>query len=530
MNHSMFCYQCEQTAGCTGCVGKAGVCGKSAEVANLQDQLTGALIGLARAADTNEPTASTHRAVIEGLFTTLTNVNFNEETVRRQIDMVRREKAALTPDCGACACPCGRTDEYDMNLLWEANEDIRSLKSLILFGLRGMAAYAYHAMVLGYTDEEVNRFFYEGLFAIGEDWGMEELLPIVMKVGQMNLKCMALLDKANTETYGHPVPTTVPLTVEKGPFIVITGHDLKDCQLLLEQTEGKGINIYTHGEMLPAHAYPALKKYAHLKGNFGTAWQNQQKEFAGLPAPILFTTNCLMPPKASYADRVFTTEVVSFPGMTHIGEEKDFTPVIEKALELGGFDSDRRFPGINNGESVTTGFGHNTVLSVADTVIGAVKAGALKHIFLVGGCDGARAGRNYYTEFVKQTPSDTAVLTLACGKYRFNDLDLGTIGGLPRIMDMGQCNDAYSAIKVAVALAEAFGCGVNDLPLTLVLSWYEQKAVCILLTLLHLGIKNIYLGPTLPAFLSANVAAYLVENFDIHPTTTPEQDLKAILG
>ena len=530
MNHSMFCYQCEQTAGCTGCVGKAGVCGKSAEVAKRQDQLTGALIGLARAADTNKPTASTHRAVIEGLFTTLTNVNFNEETVRRQIDMVRREKAALTPDCGACACPCGRTDEYDMNLLWEANEDIRSLKSLILFGLRGMAAYAYHAMVLGYTDEEVNRFFYEGLFAIGEDWGMEELLPIVMKVGQMNLKCMALLDKANTETYGHPVPTTVPLTVEKGPFIVITGHDLKDCQLLLEQTEGKGINIYTHGEMLPAHAYPALKKYAHLKGNFGTAWQNQQKEFADLPAPILFTTNCLMPPKASYADRVFTTEVVSFPGMTHIGEEKDFTPVIERALELGGFDSDRRFPGINGGESVTTGFGHNTVLSVADTVIGAVKAGALKHIFLVGGCDGARAGRNYYTEFVKQTPSDTAVLTLACGKYRFNDLDLGTIGGLPRIMDMGQCNDAYSAIKVAVALAEAFGCGVNDLPLTLVLSWYEQKAVCILLTLLHLGIKNIYLGPTLPAFLSANVAAYLVENFDIHPTTTPEQDLKAILG
>lgn len=530
MNHPMFCYQCEQTAGCSGCVGKAGVCGKSAAVANLQDQLTGALIGLARAADTNAPTASTHRAVIEGLFTTLTNVNFNEETVHQQMDAVRREKAALIPDCAACASPCGRTDEYDMRNLWEADEDIRSLKSLILFGLRGMAAYAYHAMVLGYTDEEVNRFFYEGLFAVGEDWGMEELLPIVMKVGEVNLKCMAMLDKANTETYGHPAPTTVPLTVEKGPFIVITGHDLKDLQLLLEQTEGKGINIYTHGEMLPAHAYPAFQKYAHLKGNFGTAWQNQQKEFAGLPAPILFTTNCLMPPKASYADRVFTTEVVSFPGMAHIGENKDFTPVIEKALELGGFAEDRTFPGINGGTTVTTGFGHNAVLSVADTVIGAVKAGALKHIFLVGGCDGARAGRNYYTEFVKQTPADTAVLTLACGKYRFNDLDLGTIGGLPRIMDMGQCNDAYSAIKVAVALAEAFGCGVNDLPLTLVLSWYEQKAVCILLTLLYLGIKNIYLGPTLPAFLSPNVAAYLVKNFEIHPTTTPEQDLKAILG
>ena len=530
MNHPMFCYQCEQTAGCGGCVGKVGVCGKSAAVAKRQDQLTGALIGLARAADTNTPTASTHRAVIEGLFTTLTNVNFSEETVRQQIDTVRREKALLTPNCGACACPCGRTDEYDLGKLWEADEDIRSLKSLILFGLRGMAAYAYHAMVLGYTDEEVNRFFYEGLFAIGEDWSMEELLPTVMKVGQVNLKCMALLDKANTETYGHPAPTTVPLTVEKGPFIVITGHDLRDLQLLLEQTEGKGINVYTHGEMLPAHAYPALKKYTHLKGNFGTAWQNQQKEFAGLPAPILFTTNCLMPPKASYADRVFTTEVVSFPGMTHIGQEKDFTPVIEKALELGGFDTDRTFPGINGGTTVTTGFGHNAVLSVADTIIRAVKAGDLKHIFLVGGCDGARAGRNYYTEFVKMTPADTAVLTLACGKYRFNDLDLGSLGGLPRLMDMGQCNDAYSAIKVAVALAEAFGCGVNDLPLTLVLSWYEQKAVCILLTLLHLGIKNIYLGPTLPAFLSANVAEYLVKNFDIHPTTTPEQDLKEILN
>ena len=282
MNHSMFCYQCEQTAGCSGCTGKAGVCGKSAAVANLQDQLSGALIGLARAADTNTPTPSTHRAVIEGLFCTLTNVNFHEETVRQQIDAVRREKALLTPDCGVCACPCGRTDEYDMRQLWESDEDIRSLKSLILFGLRGMAAYAYHAMVLGYTDEEVNRFFYEGLFAVGENWGMEELLPVVMKVGEVNLRCMAMLDKANTETYGHPVPTAVPLTVEKGPFIVITGHDLRDLQQLLEQTEGKGINIYTHGEMLPAHAYPELKKYTHLKGNFGTAWQNQQREFAAL--------------------------------------------------------------------------------------------------------------------------------------------------------------------------------------------------------------------------------------------------------
>ena len=530
MENQMFCFQCEQTAGCTGCVGRAGVCGKSADVANLQDQLTGALIGLAHAADTNPPTESTHRVVIEGLFTTLTNVNFNEETVLKKIEAVHREKAALTPGCCGCASPCGRTEDYDMEKLWEDNEDIRSLKSLILFGMKGMAAYAYHAMVLGYSDEEVNRFFYEGLFAVGEDLSMEQLLPIVMKLGEVNLKCMALLDKANTETYGNPAPTTVPLTVEPGPFIVISGHDLRDLQLLLEQTEGKGINIYTHGEMLPAHAYPQLKKYSHLKGHFGTAWQNQQKEFANLPAPVLFTTNCLMPPKSSYADRVFTTEVVSFPGLTHIGEDKDFTPVIEKALALGGYAEPQHFTGINGGAAVTTGFGHHAVLSVADTVVEAVKSGALKHIFLVGGCDGARTGRNYYTEFVKQTPADTAVLTLACGKFRFNDMELGTIGGLPRIMDMGQCNDAYSAIKVAVALAEAFGCGVNDLPLTLVLSWYEQKAVCILLTLLHLGIKNIYLGPTLPAFLSPNVLDYLVKNFDIHPISTPEQDLKAILG
>ena len=525
----MFCFQCEQTAGCSGCTGKAGVCGKTADIANLQDQLTGALIGLARAASTAAPTDSTHRAMIEGLFTTLTNVNFNEQAIRQQLEAVRREKDLLAPGCGTCADPCPRTEEYDMQALWNADADIRSLKSLILFGLRGVAAYAYHAMVLGYTDEEVNRFFYEGLFAVGEDWGMDKLLPLVLKVGEINLRCMAMLDKANTETYGNPTPTAVSLTVEKGPFIVITGHDLRDLQKLLEQTEGKGINIYTHGEMLPAHAYPELKKYSHLKGNFGTAWQNQQKEFAQLPAPIVYTTNCLMPPKDSYADRVFTTEVVSFPGVTHIGPDKDFTPVIEKALALGGFDSDRTFPGMNGGTSVTTGFGHHTVLSVADTVIGAVKAGALKHIFLVAGCDGARGSRSYYTDFVKQTPADTAVLTLACGKYRFNDLDLGTIGGLPRIMDMGQCNDAYSAITVAVALAEAFGCGVNDLPLTLVLSWYEQKAVCILLTLLHLGIKNIYLGPTLPAFLSPNVLNYLVENFNIHPTTSPEQDLKEIL-
>jgi hydroxylamine reductase len=396
MDHKMFCFQCEQTAGCSGCTSVKGVCGKTADIAKLQDELVGALIGLARAANGHKPTESTHRAMIEGLFTTLTNVNFNEETIRQQIERVRREKEVLSPGCSICGSPCGRTNEYDMNRLWDDNEDIRSLKSLILFGLKGVAAYAYHALVLGYSDEEVNNFFYEGLFAVGEDWDMELLLPVVMKVGEINLKCMALLDKANTETYGNPSPTTVSLKVEKGPFIVISGHDLKDLQLLLEQTEGKGINVYTHGEMLPAHAYPELKKYSHLKGNFGTAWQNQQKEFANLPAPVLFTTNCLMPPKDSYADRVFTTEVVSFPGMVHIDGRKDFTPVIEKALELGGFETDQEFTGINGGKELTTGFGHNTVLSVAGTVIDAVKAGALKHIFLVGGCDGARRKKLFY--------------------------------------------------------------------------------------------------------------------------------------
>ena len=530
MDHKMFCFQCEQTAGCTGCTGKAGVCGKTADVAELQDELTGALIGLARATDADTPVnADTWRLMIEGLFTTVTNVNFNEKTIRELIEQVHAERERLAPNCSGCGSRCGRDDDYDMNLLWNAQEDIRSLKSLILFGVRGMSAYAHHAMVLGYTDEEVNRFFAKALFAVGEDWGMDALLPIVMEVGEKNLKCMALLDKANTESYGTPAPATVPLTVEKGPFIVITGHDLHDLKLLLEQTEGKGVNIYTHGEMLPAHGYPELKKYAHLKGNFGTAWQNQQREFADIPAPVLFTTNCLMPPKASYADRVFTTAVVSYPEMTHIGEDKDFTPVIEKALELGGYNEDKPFTGINGGGTVMTGFGHGAVLGVADQVIEAVKSGAIRHFFLVGGCDGARPGRNYYTEFVKQTPADTVVLTLACGKFRFNDLDLGTIGGLPRLMDVGQCNDAYGAVKIALALADAFGCGVNDLPLSLVLSWYEQKAVCILLTLLHLGIRNIRLGPTLPAFLSPNVLNYLAENFHIAPVTTPEEDLKMLL-
>ena len=552
MDQKMFCYQCEQTAGCAGCTGSTGVCGKTAETARLQDQLVGAMIGLARAAEGVEcPGDRVYRTVIEGLFTTLTNVSFDDDAIRAQIEKTHREKERLlaapvkksagprekaagesgAAENAACAVASVQdTDDYNLGLLWDMDPDIRSLKSLILFGLKGMAAYAYHALMLGASDETVNQFFLTGLREIAKDGTVESLLPTVLKVGEVNLTCMAMLDAANTGTYGTPIPVRVPLVVERGPFIVVTGHDLKDLELLLKQTEGKGVNIYTHGEMLPAHAYPELRKYPQLKGNFGTAWQNQQKEFADIPAPILFTTNCLMPPKKSYADRVFTTEVVAYPGMVHIDDEKDFTPVIEKALELGGYQEDRQFTGINGGTQVMTGFGHGTILSMADQVIDAVKSGAIRHFFLVAGCDGAKPGRNYYTDFVKQTPADSIVLTLACGKFRFNDLDLGNIGGLPRIMDMGQCNDAYGAIKVAMALAEAFGCEVNELPLSFVLSWYEQKAVCILLTLLHLGIRNIRLGPSLPAFLSPNILNFLVENYGIGPVTTPQEDLKALLG
>jgi hydroxylamine reductase len=519
---NMFCFQCEQTAGGKGCTGKAGVCGKSAATANAQDDLTRALINLALETDGQPLNDEMRKVMLEGLFATVTNVNFDEQRVSELTEKV----IALIPNQkgGACA-PSGQPLK-----LWSAPEDIRSLKSLILFGLRGMAAYAYHALNLSYRDDVISDCCFEGLRTIGNHQaGMEQLLPMVLKVGEVNLRCMELLDQANTETYGTPEPVTLPLKIKKGPFIVITGHDLLDLELLLKQTEGKGINIYTHGEMLPANAYPKLKAYKHLKGNFGTAWQNQQKEFVDLPAPVVFTTNCIMPPRDSYSGNIFTTEVVAYPGLKHIGPDKDFTPVIEKALELGGYSEDKTFTGVNGGHQVSTGFAHGTVLSLADKVVEAVKSGQISHFFLVGGCDGARPGRNYYTDFVKMTPPDSVVLTLACGKYRFNDLDLGTVAGLPRIMDMGQCNDAYSAIKVAVALAEAFDCSVNDLPLSLVLSWYEQKAVCILLTLLYLGIKNIRLGPSLPACVSPAVLKVLVDNFAIAPITTPEADLKAML-
>lgn len=508
----MFCFQCEQTAQGKGCT-MQGVCGKKADTSNLQDELTSKLIELA---NVSKPSEKITKILIDGLFTTITNVNFDDDSIKK----LSNEVAELIK----------QPSSFDIASVWDCNEDIRSLKSLILFGLKGIAAYAHHAWALGYKNEEVNNFFYEALKTVSKDLSIAELLPIVLKTGEINLKCMEMLDKANTESYGNPIPTQVTTNIEKGPFIIVTGHDLKDLQLLLEQTKDKGVNIYTHGEMLPCQAYPELKKYSHLKGNFGTAWQNQQKEFDSVPAAILFTTNCIMPVKDSYKDRVFTTSVVEYPEMIHIDDNKDFSPVIEKALELGGYSEDKKMTGINGGDVLTTGFGHNTVLSIADKVIGAVKEGKIKHFFLVGGCDGAKPGRNYYTDFVKQTPKDTIILTLACGKFRFNDLDLGDIDGIPRILDMGQCNDAYSAIKVAVALSEAFGCSVNELPLSMVLSWYEQKAVCILLTLLYLGIENIRLGPTLPAFVSPTVLNVLVEKFKIKPITTPEEDLKAILG
>jgi len=520
---SMFCFQCEQTAGGKCCT-KVGVCGKDTVVANGQDELTVALVGLARAAaNAGRTTREADSLMMRGLFTTVTNVNFDIERIKELTREVEEEKQML-----------GGAEEFTADKLWSGDPDIVSLRSTLLLGLRGMAAYAWHAYVLGKEDPEVTAWFYKGMRAIGEERTVSEWLELLMEFGQVNLKCMALLDEANTSAYGHPVPVKVTTKVEKGPFIVVSGHDLHDLKQLLEQTEGKGINIYTHGEMLPAHGYPGLKKYAHLKGNFGTAWQNQQKEFADVPAAFLFTTNCLMPPKDSYRDRVFTTAVVGYPGLVHIPADKngrkDFTPVIEKALELGGWDEDKHFTGINGGDILTTGFARNTVLSMADKVVQAVKDGAIRHFFLVGGCDGAKPGRNYYTEFVKKAPKNTVILTLACGKYRFNDLDIGEICGLPRIMDMGQCNDAYSAIQVALALSKAFDCEVNDLPLTLVLSWYEQKAVCILLTLLALGIRNIYIGPSIPAFFSSNVLNVMVEKFNLKPISTPDEDLKSILG
>lgn len=526
----MFCFQCQQTAGNKGCV-KVGVCGKQPETAKLQDDLVYELIKLAEVVKANQRSKISDQLIMDGLFVTLTNVNYDNESIHQFINKVIAERNRISKEKEPNE---GNEKKIELVDLWRGETDIVSLRSTLLFGMKGMAAYAHHCRVLGYEDDQVTNWFYKGLYEINQNHSVAEWLDLIMEFGKINLKCMEQLDLAHNQRFGAPVPTKVNMDIKKGPFIVISGHDMNDIAMLLEQTKDKGIHIYTHGEMLPAHGYPELKKYDHLAGNFGTAWQSQQKEFENIPAPVLFTTNCIMPQRPSYQDRIYTTSVVGYEGLLHIEAQddgyKDFSPLIKQALELGGYEQDHSMSGINGGHMVTTGFAHGAVLANADKIVDAVKSGAIKHFFLVGGCDGAHPGRNYYTEFVKQTPMDSIVLTLACGKFRFNDLDLGEIGGLPRILDMGQCNDSYSAIKVALALADAFSCSVNELPLTIVLSWYEQKAVCILLTLLSLGIKNMYVGPTLPAFLSETVVKTLVDSLGMQPTTDPKQDLDAILG
>ena len=543
----MFCYQCEQTAKGEGCT-VAGVCGKGQDTAALQDLLVFQIKGISsyahEARKLGLDTGDADRFVIEGLFTTVTNVNFDSERIARQIqegaEVKARLRAAYKEKSGAeienpaakwepagdidALVAMGEKVGVESDVFGQESEDTRSLKSLITYGIKGMAAYIHHAHVLGFEDDEVYAFTHEALLALTKKQNVNDLVALTLKVGEVNLKVMGLLDQAHNETFGSPQPSPVSLGIKKGPAILVSGHDLMDLYKLLQQTEGKGINIYTHSEMLPAHGYPELKKFSHLAGNYGTAWQNQQKEFSEFPGAILMTTNCIQKPREIYRENIFTTGLVAWPGVGHIGEDKDFSPVIDMALKMGGFPEDKE------GKTILTGFGHKAVLGVADKVIDAVKGGQLRHFFLIGGCDGVKSQRSYYTDFAKAVPQDCVVLTLACGKYRFNYLDFGTIGELPRLMDVGQCNDAYSAIQIAAALAEAFDCSVNELPLSMILSWYEQKAVCILLSLLHLGIKDIRLGPSLPAFISPNVLQVLVENFDIKPVSTVEEDLKAILG
>lgn len=541
----MFCYQCEQSAKGQGCT-KMGVCGKQPDVAALQDLLIHAVQGLSLYAVEGRQVGVVDPHVnlftCEATFSTLTNVDFDPdrfaELINQAVTLRENLKEKVKSAGGkvdftepaATFTPAATMDELVKQ--GEAveihpdpgNPDIQSLKHILLFGLKGVAAYADHAKILGQEDDTVYAFIQEGLAAIlRNDIALEDWINLVLQCGEINLRAMELLDAGNTGTYGHPVPTEVPLGAKKGKAILVSGHDLKDLELLLKQTEGKGIHIYTHGEMLPTHGYPELKKYPHFYGHYGTAWQNQGKEFPEFPGAILMTTNCIQKPVESYKNNIFTTGLVGWPGVGHI-EDKDFTPVIEKALEMEGFPED------TDKSSVMVGFARNTVLGVADKVIDAVKNKAIRHFFLVAGCDGAKPGRNYYTEFVEKVPEDCMVLTLACGKFRFFDKKLGDIGGIPRLLDVGQCNDAYSAIQIASALANAFECGVNDLPLSLVLSWYEQKAVAILLTLLYLGIKDIRLGPTLPPFITPNVLDVLVKNFDIKPITTPDEDLNTILA
>jgi len=540
----MFCTQCEQTTK-GGCV-KVGVCGKDEAVAALQDLLLYSLKGLSHyavaAREAGICNAVVDHFAMEAIFTTLTNVNFDSENLRLYIlktITMREEIREALHQAGKDIRFSDPSANYQggslENMIKDgqiaglsidsgAPEDIRSLQHILIYGIKGVAAYAHHAIILGREDEKIYDFIYNTLAAIGtRSDDVEFWLAQVLGCGEINLRAMELLDEGNTSAYGHPVPTSVLLGHIEGKCILVSGHDLKDLKDLLEATAGRGISIYTHGEMLPAHGYPELKKYPHLVGHYGSAWQNQQKEFADFPGPILMTTNCLMPPKESYLKNVFTAGPVSYPGLIHLSSG-DFQPLIEAALQNEGF------PDTADQGSVMVGFARNSVLGVADKIVEGVQAGALKHFFLVGGCDGAKSGRNYFTEFVEKTPNDTLVLTLGCGKYRFFDKQLGAIDGIPRLLDVGQCNDSYSAIQIAVALAQAFKCGVNDLPLSMILSWYEQKAVAVLLTLLFLGIKNIRLGPTLPAFITPGVLDVLIKNFDIKPITTADEDLQAILG
>jgi len=547
----MFCYQCEQTAMGKGCI-KAGVCGKTGETADLQDALRWIATGISMYADHARKFGAIDSEVDvfvnEALFTTVTNVNFDPDSIEKLIRkgvQIREKARNLYVDA---AIKAGQKPEILSGAaVWEPaadkeglvaqnvllsvdsrkhalGDDLAGVLEMIVYGLKGIAAYTDHAHVLGVDDPVHYGKIHEILAFTGRSvFSAEELLDMAMQTGHCNLIAMELLDKANTTAYGHPVPTSVRINPVKGKAILISGHDLKDLKFLLEATKDKGINIYTHGEMLPAHGYPELKKYPHLAGNYGGAWQDQQKEFDEFPGAILMTTNCIQKPRETYIGRIFTTGLVEFPNVVHVTRD-DFSPVIEAALAAPGFTED------GDGKTIMVGFGHNAVMGVAGAVIDAVKAGQIRHFFLVGGCDGAKSGRNYYTEFVQKLPKDTVILTLACGKYRFNKLELGDIGGIPRLLDIGQCNDAYSAIQIALALSKAFGVGVNELPLSLILSWYEQKAVAILLTLLALGIKNIRLGPTLPAFITPAILGLLVEKFGIKPVTTPDEDIKAILG
>jgi hydroxylamine reductase len=544
--NSMFCNQCEQTVKGEACI-KTGVCGKGPDVAALQDLLIHVLQGLSLYAVEGRKKGVTDPEVnlftCEATFSTLTNVNFDTERfvalINRGVALRESLKARVAKaggnveftDPAATIIPATTTEDLvkqgqtvELNRNTDENADIFSLKSTLLYGLKGLAAYADHAKILGREDEAVYAFIQEALAAmLRNDMTADEWVGMVLKCGEVNLRAMELLDDGNTSTYGHPVPTQVPLGAKKGKAILVSGHDLKDLEEVLKQSDGKGINVYTHGEMLPCHGYPELKKYGHFYGHYGTAWQNQAKEFAQFPGPIVMTTNCIQKPKDSYFGNIYTRGLVGWPGVTHI-KDQDYSAVIDKALEMDGFPED------TDKGTVMVGFARNTVMSVADKIIGAVKNKDLRHFFLVGGCDGAKPGRNYYTEFVEKVPADCVVLTLACGKFRFFDKNLGDIGGIPRLLDVGQCNDAYSAIQIAVALAGAFECDVNDLPLSFILSWYEQKAVVILLTLFHLGIKNIRLGPSLPAFITPNVLDVLVKNFAIKPISTPAEDLATILG